>query len=220
MGQGRKQRRTYYFSVEGDTEKWYLDWLQEAINTNEQTQYVVKLDSKVEKDPLARVKRLAILSKTEITHVFDRESEEAEHQKQFQATLDLMKKAQGTGKQIKYVLGYSNFTFDLWMILHKMDCYASFVHRDHYLNSLNKAYEEHFATMKEYKREENFKRVLSKLSLEDVRKAIGRAKKIKKQCQDAGYTLCEYKGYRYYRENPSLSIWECIEKILRECGVL
>ena len=28
----RKENRTYFFSVEGDTEKWYLDWLQTTIN--------------------------------------------------------------------------------------------------------------------------------------------------------------------------------------------
>lgn len=27
----RKENRTYYFSVEGETEKWYLDWLQSTI---------------------------------------------------------------------------------------------------------------------------------------------------------------------------------------------
>ena len=28
----RKENMTYYFSVEGETEKWYLDWLQNCIN--------------------------------------------------------------------------------------------------------------------------------------------------------------------------------------------
>lgn len=28
----RKEKLTYYFSVEGETEKWYLDWLQDRIN--------------------------------------------------------------------------------------------------------------------------------------------------------------------------------------------
>ena len=34
-----------------------------------------------------------------------------------------------------------------------------------------------------------------------------------------GYVLQEYKGYRYYKENPSLAIWEVIERVLVECGL-
>lgn len=36
--------------------------------------------------------------------------------------MDNMKKAEQLGKQIKYKSGYSNFTFDLWIILHIADC--------------------------------------------------------------------------------------------------
>ena len=28
----RKETRKYYFSVEGETEHWYLNWLQNTIN--------------------------------------------------------------------------------------------------------------------------------------------------------------------------------------------
>lgn len=31
----RKLRKNYYFSVEGETEKWYLKWLENQINNNE-----------------------------------------------------------------------------------------------------------------------------------------------------------------------------------------
>ena len=86
----RKENRTYYFSVEGETEKWYLEWLQSTINANLEARYTVKLDSKIQKDPLARAKGLTILGKTEVTHIFDRESEESVHVQQFQTTLDRM----------------------------------------------------------------------------------------------------------------------------------
>lgn len=109
----RKENRIYYFSVEGETEKWYLDWLQDRVNAEQAAQYTVKLNSKIQKDPIARVKALTILGKTEIIHVFDRESEEPAHVQQFQTTLDRMKAAQNMGKSIKYKLGYSNFTFEL-----------------------------------------------------------------------------------------------------------
>jgi len=27
-----KENRKYYFTVEGETEKWYLQWLQDTVN--------------------------------------------------------------------------------------------------------------------------------------------------------------------------------------------
>lgn len=216
----RKENRTYYFSVEGETEKWYLDWLQGIINAAPEAKCTVKLDGKIQKDPLARVKGLAILGKTEITHVFDMESEDAIHQQQFQTTLNRMKMVQGIGKNIKYSLGYSNFTFELWMILHKCGCNGMLAHRRHYLDLLNKAYGEQFENLGQYKHEDNFKRVLGKLSLEDVRQAIRRSKAIMQRNQEYGYVLQQYRGYKYYRENPSLSLWEAVEKIMKDCNLL
>lgn len=32
----RKPTNKYYFSVEGETEQWYLKWLQDAINNTEE----------------------------------------------------------------------------------------------------------------------------------------------------------------------------------------
>lgn len=57
----RKEKLTYYFSVEGETEKWYLDWLQDRINESRDAKHTVKLDSKIQKDPLARAKGMTIL---------------------------------------------------------------------------------------------------------------------------------------------------------------
>ncbi|WP_367568192.1 RloB family protein [Lacrimispora sp.] len=216
----RKENRTYYFSVEGETEKWYLDWLQDLINANPAAKYTVKLDSKIQKDPLARAKGLTILGKTEIIHIFDRESEEDVHVTQFKTTLDRMKMAQSIGKSITYRLGYSNFTFELWMILHKSDCNGSLTHRSQYLVPLNKAYNEKFENLDQYKHEDNFKRILKQLTLEHVHAAIQRSKAIMRRNQESGYILQEYKRYKFYKENPALSIWESIEKILRECELL
>ena len=174
----RKETRKYYFSVEGETEHWYLNWLQNTINAESDAKFRVKLDSQVQKDPLVRIKKLTILGKTEITHIFDRESEDEVHVQQFQTVFDRMKAAQNMGKNIKYQLGYSNFTFELWIILHKADCNGSLTNRRQYLAPLNRAYGEDFENLFQYKQEEKFKRILSKLTLEDVRSAIQRSKVI------------------------------------------
>lgn len=217
--QDKKLTKKYYFSVEGETEHWYLKWLQDVINGTETSEFMVSIDCPVNKNPVKRVKSMNITRETVIYHFFDYESDEEIHARRFIEAMDNMKKAQNY-KQVIYKSGYTNFTFDLWIILHKADCYGTYTHRKQYIAPINKAYGEHFEDMDEYKKENNFKRCLSKLSLQDVINAINRAKSIEKRNQDNGYVLHRYKGYKYYKENPSLSAWEAIEKILQDCRLI
>jgi len=189
------------------------------VNSTEESLYTISIDCQVQKNPVKRAKSLVVTEKTEIWHLSDYESDEPIHVKQFRETMDNLKKAMGIGKQIKYQFGYSNLTFDLWMILHKTNCNGTFAHRKNYIDPINRAYGEHFENMDEYKHESNFKRCLNQLQLENVIDAINRAKSIMQRNKDNGYVLHEYKGYRYYKENPSLAIWEAIEKILADCGL-
>ena len=214
-----KTTKKYYFSVEGETEKWYLEWLEDTINSIEESKYKVSIDSSIQKNPTKRAKSLNVISKVLIYHLSDYESNDQEHVKQFLETMDNLKIACELGKQITYKFGYSNFTFDLWMVLHKCNCNSSLIHRSRYLPHINRAYGENFANMDEYKREKNFKRCLSQLDLSCIKNAITRAKDIMQRNKDNGYTLHRYKGYEYYKENPSLMIWEPIEMIMKDCNL-
>lgn len=140
----RKSILKYYFSVEGDTEQWYLEWLQNQINNASNAAKKVSFNKQIQKDPLKRAKSLVITDKVEIWHLSDYESSDEVHVKQFMETMDRMAKTKDLRKQITYKFGYSNFTFDLWMILHKMDCRGSFSHRKQYITPINKAYDESF----------------------------------------------------------------------------
>jgi len=216
----RKRTLKYYFSVEGETEYWYLEWLQDQINNSPDAANKVSFNKQIQKDPLKRAKSLPITEKVEIWHLLDYESSEKVHVKQFTETMDRMAETKNLRKQIAYKFGYSNFTFDLWMILHKMDCRSAYSHRKQYITPINKAYDESFENMDEYKHEANFKRCLRQLTLEDVIEAVKRAKDIMKLNKENGYTLHQYKGYSYYKENPSLMIWEVIETILLDCELI
>lgn len=215
-----KEQLTYYFSVEGETENWYLKWLEKEINRQPSVTYRVKLDSKVQKDPLSRAKSMSIMQETDIYHIMDMESLEPIHTQRFQTALDRMAQAQDIGKSITCHLGYSNFTFELWIILHMADCNGSLTHRRQYLEPLNRAYGEQFENLDQYKHEANFKRILKKLTLDHVKQAVRRSKVIMRRNEENGYTLQRYKGYQYYEENPSLSIGEVIERILKDCELL
>ena len=216
----RKTTKKYFFTVEGETEKWYLEWLRDKINECIYTSNKVSFDIQIQKDPLKRAKTLAVTHKTEIWHLSDYESDVPIHVNEFTNTMDKMKKASELGKQILYKFGYTNLTFDLWIILHKTDCYGSQVHRKNYIHTLNRAYSEKFQNMDEYKHEDNFKRCLGQLSLDNVTEAVLRANKIMERNRENGYCLCKYKGYKYYKENPSLAVNEIIEKILKDCQLM
>ena len=215
----RKRTLKYYFTVEGETELWYFDWLQKQINNNPDASHRVSFVCK-KKDPLKNAKDLPISHPTVVTHLMDYESDEPVHTTRFAMTLERMKKAGTQGKQITYKLGYSNFAFELWIVLHKEDCFGSLTHRRQYLTPINRAYNECFENLDHYKHEANFKRVLGKLCLQDVEDAVHRARVITGKNQEYGYAILTYKGYSYYRENPSLSIGESIARILSDCGLM
>lgn len=216
----RKETRKYYFSVEGKTEKLYLDWLQNTINSDLRSKYNVKFDSKIERNPVSRVKNLSPIGNIEITHIFDIESEATNHVKGFRKTLERMKEVQDLGKNIVYKLGYSNLTFELWIILHKADCNGRKNNCKEYRPDLNNAYGEKFKDLQEYKNEDNFKkRILQNLTIKDVISAVKRSQAIMDGNKKI-YELENHKGYEYYKENPSLTVWEIINKILRECGLM
>lgn len=136
----RKFANKYYFSVEGETEQWYLQWLQNEINAKEEAIYKVSFDCKVEKNPLKRAKSMTLTDKTDIWHLSDYESDAPFHTKQFTDVMDNMAKVREMRKQITYYFGYSNFTFDLWVILHKSNCNGHLSNRKDYLSTLNRAY--------------------------------------------------------------------------------
>lgn len=215
-----KTTKKYYFTVEGETEQWYLKWLQDRINEAEGAAYKVSFDCPVQKNPLKRAKSLVVTGKTEVWHLSDYESDDPIHVKQFTETMDNMKTVQTIGKQISYKFGYTNLTFDLWIILHKIDCNTSYAHRKNYIVSINRAYGENFEDMKEYKHEKNFKRCLGTLSLSNVIDAVKRANRIMEQNEVRGYKFQQYKGYKYYKENPSMAIHEIIGKILKDCELM
>ncbi len=217
----RKEMRKYWFTVEGENEKWYLNWLEKTINKNINSKYYVVIVSTVQQNPLKYSKTVNPLSTQEVTHWCDYESNEYVHVKKFQDIIIQLKKSTGLGgRRFKYRLGYSNFTFELWIVLHKNYYTESLTHRYEYLEPINTAYNEDFRRLDNYKSERNFKRVLNSLSLDDVISAINRSKEIMEDNKENKQDLRIYNGYKYYTNNPSLSIWESVEKILKECGII
>ncbi|MBQ7265664.1 MAG: RloB domain-containing protein [Firmicutes bacterium] len=132
----------YYFSVEGECEKLYLQRLDNIIK-GENSPFNVAFSVKVEKHPLKYIKALPITEKTTVYHLIDFGDMGETEQKTFKNALDNMKEAQKY-KSVIYKLGYSNLTFELWLILHKIKFTRSIASKSTYLNI--KKYSKHLLT--------------------------------------------------------------------------
>lgn len=195
--------------------------MQEQLNACDKSKYTVNIVAKVQQSPKKYSKTVNPIATPKVTHICDYESNDNEHITKFQRILSELKEANSTiGRQFKYSLGYSNFTFELWIVLHKQTCNGSLENRTQYLPYINRAYNEGFQKPEQYKQEDNFKRCLSQLTLDNVRDAISRAKSIMNAKEVNGERIEQYKGFAYYKENPALTIWESVEAILRECALL
>lgn len=215
----RRYTQKYTITVEGETEKWYFDWLEKQINACETRTNDVSIDAKVQQSPKKFYKGANAKTTPKVTHICDVESTEPIHTAKLQNILSEMKEAR-VQKKIAYDLGYSNFTFELWMVLHKQNCNGPLSHRSQYLAPIRRAFEEQFEDLDHYKQKDAFNRCLQKLTLDDVRSAIQRAETITSNNAENKKTLIKYKGYNYYRDNPALSIHVVVKTILEDCGVL
>lgn len=213
-----KTNKNYYFSVEGDTEGWYLDYLQKLINNCSKATCTVKLKHK-KLMPTRYAKTLANITEEEVYHLCDYESDSEDDVKKFHKILDDMKEVSKINNSLKYKLGYSNFTFELWIILHKKDLKGPLTDKKQYLKYINEIFDENFKSLDEYKEEKNFKRVVEQITLEDIINAIKRAEKIRDHNKEYNKQI-KYGKYIYYKENPDLEINESIEKILNDCEIL
>lgn len=212
----------YYLSVEGETEKWYFERLQELINNKEELSCKVKFDPKISKSIISTAKSISAPYKhTKVFHICDYESNEEVHVKRFIRTLKELNNVNKINKNLDYKLGYSNFSFDLWMILHKKQQISSISHRKQYVNGINEAYNEKFQFIDDYKEEKNFKRILQKIELEDVISAVKNGNEIRKMNEENSKDKFKIYGhFEYCTENPDLTINKCVEQILIECGAI
>ena len=188
----------YVFTVEGETEQWYFEWLRDEINACPERTYNVAIDAKVQQSPRKFYKSVTAKATPRVTHICDMESNEQVHVDKFKNILSEMKEAR-TEKKITYTLGYSNYAFELWMVLHKRDCNGILAHRRNYLDPIQRAFGEKFENLDHYKNEDDFKRCLKKLTLDDVKAAISRAEGItaRNANKDYGNVLLQHKGYTY-----------------------
>jgi len=212
----RKENIQFFANVEGNCEEAYLQHLTKLIHPCGNANAVIKCFQ--ERKLQSFRKRMAVLRGDFFFHLWDRESETRETSSNFEKTFAALNSLKKDAHPMKILSGYSHLSFDLWIIFHKKPMNGYLSHVDAYLEHINKSFGFTFQSMKTYKQKENFARVLEKISLNDVKEAIQRAKEIRlHQEQNSTPQMCG--KIAVYHTNPDLLIHECIAIILKSCGI-
>lgn len=224
----KKESRQFNISVEGiNCEMMYFNHLKELINISDRSTYHLKIDIK-KMTPLAYAKRNAHKpvekrrnnQKIPFIHIQDIEDYYDDYQKaKFFGIIDEMRKAEEIFS-ISYELGYSNYTFELWMLLHVADMNYDVQDRRAYLDPINRWFHRHFANLDEFKRENEFQKILDEyVTIDSVKCAIQRAGKIVDSNISEGKIKETYKGFTFFRDNPDVTIHEIVRMIFDVCEV-
>ena len=224
----KKESRQFNLSVEGiNCEKMYFEYLAKLINESCRNTYNLKVDPR-KMSPLEYAKRNAYRpaekgkdrKKLPYIHVQDMEDYSDDVQKKkFFMMIDEMRDAEKQF-QISYKLGYSNYTFELWMLLHVADMRYAVLNRKAYLAPVNRYFHRNYSDLDQFKRKDEFQGILNEfVTLDSVMGAVERAEKIAKQNDHGGNVRETYKGFTFYRDNPALSVHEIVQLIFNVCEV-
>lgn len=212
----RLLNQQFFISCEGECEKYYFERLQELINSNKKRKLNCKIEAK-KKSPKDLALGLGIVKYSlPFMAVRDIEDNSDYHKRVFHEYLSETKECK-TDLHIKtFLVGYSNFTFELWMILHKRLFEFSIPDRTKYLEYINSSFKTSFSDLAEYKKEDNFKALLNTLSLDDVYHAIKNAR-ISRDTKKSAFKPISYCGVVYDSVDPATNIDELVEYILEKC---
>ena len=224
----KKESRQFNISVEGiNCEKMYFEHLAKIINSSERNTYNLKVDPK-KMSPLEYAKRNAYKpiekrrgnKKIPFIHIQDIEDYYNNFQRaKFYGMIDDMRKAEDMFG-ITYKLGYSNYTFELWMLLHVADVIFAVRDRSSYLGLINRYFHRNYKSIDEYKKQNEFGKILDQfVTLDSVKLAIARAEKIVRNNDLDKKSKDKYSGFTFFRDNPDLSVHTVVQMILEVCEV-
>lgn len=189
-------------------EKSYFMKVQDLINSIEARTYDLLFDfaEPFGGDPKCVVQRVVAKSigKKNKGAVFDYDGK----QTKYEEAIDLAIENQIT-------LGYTNYCFDLWLILHKEDYFNSVDSQDDYARELRRAYG--LRRDANIKKKEQVDLILNQIDLECIKAAIARADFItsRNRQEEANITL---QNHEYYN-NPDTKMNNLLKTIFKKVGV-
>jgi hypothetical protein len=196
-------------ACEGNQEDWYFNHLKGLIKREDHRKHEVNFNLACTNggSPLVVAKRAnaASVGHFERLAAFDYDGKHQE----FIGALDFC-------KNNKIVSGYSNYCFDLWLLLHKTRYMKSVSNANDYEAEVRIVYDLYEEA--DIKKESVIKQILLQITIEDVHRAIENAEYItthNEQVKDALFTTSSVKFF----ENPDLSIHKFVAKVLHDAGL-
>lgn len=204
-------RRKYLCICDGQQETMYLNHVAKLIK--DFPRKVVTFNTFVD-SPYRLVKRY---EDYDSAAVFDFDYNDVEFKRNIEICDSLNKKLKPSKrKDGKYIYhAYSSVNFDLWLILHKEDYNKSVTRNDAYISDVRRIFG--LNQTDNIKNEDVIKKILSQITLDDVKSAIQRAETIRKSKVNADSTKI---GSTTIYSNPDFSIHEFLRAVLEDSGDL
>lgn len=211
----------FYISCEGETERWYFEWLQRQINKDKRTREKIDFCFKnISPSSFAKSNKNAftnaMIEGTKFCRVQDIEDYSECQIKAFHNLLKSNKEAKNILKKVSFIIGYSNYTFEVWIIAHKTKV-KSVAHRDHYYRQINSAFGKKFENNCDYKSKSNFESILKLLTLDDViNNALPECQRFKsKNSTDDPQSKRSMYGFTYMLKEPDTTLDDFVKIILK-----
>ena len=208
----------YIITCEGETEVLYFKHLKSLINMIPNKPQMTAIPE-VEVNPEKKAKSIRSQFERTWYHIVDKETCKECDEKTFEKRITSFYNIGKNNKKIETVLGYSNVSFELWLIMHKSDKKPSVHCAENYWKTLKKIYKlNDVESFNDYKSEKNFNKVLAQIELEDIKNAIKRADNLERINNREG--ILRTSGFPYFENNPSLSVHNVVKMILEDSELI
>lgn len=216
----------FFISREGETEQWYFEWLQKAINGDARVKNKIEfkfknvMPSSFSKSN-ANTFTKEMLNGSCFCRIQDIEDYGNDRLQKFEALLKSNKEAKKMFPKFNFSIGYSNYTFEVWIIAHRANVRAE-ADRKNYYKQINSAYGKSFLDNDDYKHERNFKSLLDMLTLDDViNSAIPRCEQMRRS-NVVNFSHVKRSAYNfdYFLNNPDTSLHEFVKQVLLTAGII
>lgn len=204
-------RKTYLCICEGKQEKMYLEYV--ASLAKDFPRKVIKFNTYID-TPYRLTKTYEDYDSVAL---FDYDFNDVEFKRNIKFCDSLNDKQRPKKwKKGRYIYhAYSNVNFDLWLILHKEDFNRSVSRNDAYISEVRRIYG--LSIRENIKNEGVINKILNQITLEDVKNAIERAGRIKREKRAEDAIII---GSSSIYSNPDFSIHEFLKLVLKDSGDL
>lgn len=210
-------RLNYFCVVDGQQEKMYLNRL--AALLSDFPRQTVTFNSVINNAEQLRRRNYV---EYDCVCLFDHDFKKMEFERSIKTCLELdAKRSQKTkhnsGSRVWHA--YSNICFDLWLALHKDFIGRPANSTDEYIPDVIRLY--NLAEDSDIKQEKVIERIVKQIELEDVKRAISYAKKIRKaKLQQDKHFIAETDNSFFYYSDPDFSIDTFIEDVMNKMGII